>query len=615
MALQHYEAALRCLEDADERAALEALDFAEVFLARAQDDDVRRGLVAEVSLARGALLEVADPTNARLAYDRSYAADGNAAAALRAARLAWRCGDDEAACEALLKRARAAAADDEEARGDAAELLGRFLAERGRVHEVHELAELGYDRTFSREALTNALHAVHCEDAPARLFDDALPANALAALRRALRPSALYWRETDYGSPAVGFFSFTHRIDALSDTALEGVLQAIWRAAAKALPEARHATYVEWWAHTRRRGDGHALHYDSVPGLTEGAPPRHPLASTVTFLEASVGGPTLIFDQTVANKRSTRAWVAAARPNRLLVFDGSLLHGVLPGGRGEGRRTTFMANFWRDDPRAGDASDREATRGTNVLFPPPHCDWPADFAERVGDVEIRCEGCAAPAVALEDVVTRLDGGAVAPGDLLTDGTFFDCLETIGCEARAGGADEDVAAAPARQDYGRYEIGAGAAGLGSSSSDDGSDEDGGMPTYGYGCIACHHAADGCIACRAVDDRCFGDDFGPTADVDYSDSSSEDDEALARDAAARRIEAVISRARAAGVPGAEKYDGAWIAKSVRQAACPEIFADRVEDTIVKRILAARTGTKRSIREAAAQARARRKARRQR
>ena len=98
--MKHYECALRNLEDADERAALEALDLAEVFLERAQDDDVRRGLVAEVSLARGALLEVADPSNARLAYDRSFSADGNAAAALRAARLAWRCGDDEA-CTSL----------------------------------------------------------------------------------------------------------------------------------------------------------------------------------------------------------------------------------------------------------------------------------------------------------------------------------------------------------------------------------------------------------------------------------------------------------------------------------------------------------------------------------
>ena len=112
-----------------------------------------------------------------------------------------------------------------------------------------------------------------------------------------------------------------------------------------------------------------------------------------------------------------------------------------------------MANFWRDDPRAGDASDNEATRGTNVLFPPPHCDWPADFGERVGDVDIRCEGCAAPTVALEDVVTRLDGGAVSSGDLLTDGTFFDCLETIGCEARAGGVDEDVAPDSGSEDCG------------------------------------------------------------------------------------------------------------------------------------------------------------------
>ena len=99
-AMQHYEAALRSLEDADERAALEALDFAEVFLARAQDDDVRRGLVAEVSLARGALLEVADPSNARLAYDRSFSAD------------------------------------DEEARGDAAELPATTLDAGARLRQL-----------------------------------------------------------------------------------------------------------------------------------------------------------------------------------------------------------------------------------------------------------------------------------------------------------------------------------------------------------------------------------------------------------------------------------------------------------------------------------------------
>ena len=73
---------------------------------------------------------------------------------------------------------------------------------------------------------------------------------------------------------------------------------------------------------------------------------------------------------------------------------------------------------------------------------------------------------------------------------------------------------------------------------------------------------------------------------------------------------RIDAALSRARAAG---AEKYDGAWIRKSVLKAACPKTFANCIEREMAKRIEAARTGTKRSIREAAARARARRKARR--
>ena len=39
----------------------------------------------------------------------------------------------------------------------------------------------------------------------------------------------------------------------------------------------------------------------------------------------------------------------------------------------------------------------------------------------------------------------------------------------------------------------------------------------------------------------------------------------DAALARDKAARRIEAALAGARAAGVPDAERYDAAWVAES--------------------------------------------------
>ena len=132
------------------------------------------------------------------------------------------------------------------------------------------------------------------------------------------------------------------------------------------------------------------------------------------------------------------------------------------------------------------------------------------------------------------------------------------------------------------------MGAGAAGLGCSDDDDEAEDD---EISTYGCWECHHDADGCPSCRTSQ-----------GDLEYMDSVD-------------RIDAALSRARAAGVPGAEKYDGAWIRKSVLQAACPKTFADCIERDMAKRIEAARTGTKRSIREAAAQARARRKARRRR
>ena len=49
----------------------------------------------------------------------------------------------------------------------------------------------------------------------------------------------------------------------------------------------------------------------------------------------------------------------------------------------------------------------------------------------------------------------------------------------------------------------------------------------------------------------------------------------------------MEAAIARARAAGVPGVDHYDAAWVAESVKKASCPETFADRVESAMAKRV----------------------------
>ena len=174
-----------------------------------------------------------------------------------------------------------------------------------------------------------------------------------------------------------------------------------------------------------------------------------------------------------------------------------------------------------------------------------------------GDVKIRCEGQNAPTVALKDVVTRLDGGAAA-GRPAHGWDLFDCLETIGCEARGGGGDEDVAAAPARPGLrGGTGVGAGAAGPGSSSDDDGA-EDGGMPTTATG-----HAATPPTGAPARRTHRRGT------------SGSED--------SVDRIEAVIARARAAGVPGVESTT-APDRKSVRRRP----LIRTASSTIVKRIL---------------------------
>ncbi|KAH8047569.1 metallo-sulfur cluster assembly [Aureococcus anophagefferens] len=178
---------------------------------------------------------------------------------------------------------------------------------------------------------------------------------------------AAYYAENDYGSPSVGFFSFRVALP----TSL-GVVRRVYEAVEREFPEVEKATHAEFWAHRRRHGHGHELHYDSVPGLRAGDAPRHPLVSTVLCVDGAAGGPTLVTDQTFGSEAS-RCWAAAPRANRLLAFDGRALHGVLPGaGSAPGRRVT------RPDVRRRAGPGGDARRLRRV--PPPGCAWPADLA-------------------------------------------------------------------------------------------------------------------------------------------------------------------------------------------------------------------------------------------
>jgi hypothetical protein len=134
------------------------------------------------------------------------------------------------------------------------------------------------------------------------------------------------------------------------------------------------ANIAEWWAHSRDHASGHQLHFDTDEARIKRGDGIHtPIISTVLFVSAEVGGPTLVMDQSVVQERGLAESGALVypKPNRLAMFDGSLLHGkvvlghsheypaptdvsmatgVLPG-RGpspvpQGKRTTFMVGFW-----------------------------------------------------------------------------------------------------------------------------------------------------------------------------------------------------------------------------------------------------------------------------
>ncbi len=124
--------------------------------------------------------------------------------------------------------------------------------------------------------------------------------------------------------------------------------------------------------HSRPHVNGHQLHYDSDETRTEGGlSPRHPICSTVLYLSEGIGGPTLATNQRLSQDNNcalaSKGWMVAPKINRLVTFDASVLHGVLPGrgipsragnrddnaGAVAGavappRRLTFMVGFWRE---------------------------------------------------------------------------------------------------------------------------------------------------------------------------------------------------------------------------------------------------------------------------
>ena len=99
-------------------------------------------------------------------------------------------------------------------------------------------------------------------------------------------------------------------------------------------------------------------HFDSDDEGRGGV--RHPIVSTILYITAeetsnderakSTGGPSLVTNQKLTDIRlATQGWMAHPKSERLVVFDGRYLHGVVPGKSFQkGRRVTLMIAFWED---------------------------------------------------------------------------------------------------------------------------------------------------------------------------------------------------------------------------------------------------------------------------
>lgn len=332
------------------------------------------------------------------------------------------------------------AADQERTREIACAL--RLAQEPREVELEHALRKLGCTHRLTPRALSYAPEYYAMRTAASEYgqvpsegcvcaIDGALAPPLLACMQDCLGPSARFWQDTGYAGGDVGYFSYVHALGApaaldapAAVSSMDELIETVRQLILPHFPEVARARRAEWWAHNRAHSGGHQLHFDSDDEGRGGV--RNPIASTVLFLSAA-GGPTLVTQQSLASTAlAPHGWLAYPRENRLVAFDGRLLHCVIPGRAAfatDRRRITVMIAFWRDirtrDPPAAAHGASASALGPARSFPDPRAPaappWSADFVP-LGHSRAAADASPrpAPVVPVRPVWLRvLPGGAEA----------------------------------------------------------------------------------------------------------------------------------------------------------------------------------------------------------
>ncbi len=184
------------------------------------------------------------------------------------------------------------------------------------------------------------------------VLDNVLSPSLLGALREAFSAKSSFWTEHSY--PTKQFFSYNMPADngTLSkqkETSLMYELAAAIKPLVHKSFPAKHidteVESLEWWCHIRSDAttSAHQLHFDldevalaerlSGGGAAPSSASIHPLVSSVLYLNECCDhlAPTLLTNQTLTSGSvATEAWLCQPAENRLLLFDGAFLHGVVP---------------------------------------------------------------------------------------------------------------------------------------------------------------------------------------------------------------------------------------------------------------------------------------------
>ena len=332
------------------------------------------GNAAAMTLIACSLRTRSRSTSATLASTAVVASDG---AGMLASAVLDSLGESAGSMRALAACAR-------RSRSSSKQLLAskRFalrLFQHGNDEDAVEvLRSLKHFRAIINPALLRAEPMPHVELQDAKALNNALPEHLAARLASHLRPGSAFWQEHSYSTGVVkegrdeGYFSYSASTDAMPDGILGQALNAVQTCAERVFPEhMSRASFCELWAHSRLL-DGHQLHFDTQD---EGrGTSRNPLVSAVLYL-SNAGSGTLVASHCHGEAPHPDDVAAAiCRPffNRILLFAGEKLHGVLPAFPGSvprhERRLTVMVAFW-DEGFGGPKRSREI--GSARCFPTP----------------------------------------------------------------------------------------------------------------------------------------------------------------------------------------------------------------------------------------------------